>query len=307
MNSKPPDNLTPSQLLLKKQKKCRPTFDTRDEVETGMQDSSSMVASNIEVNTAEIKKITGKYANVHWKSISLEHLRLHPFFECLPESKDIKLDTLVGFEDCNIFCQSSWQWDALHVGRLTTSNLSSCLGFYENAVAEFLDIPHSLRSHDRVVASWNHLTRKAFSWDQFQELLKANHHSSQQRSHEISSSSSSSARECWKKPDAANCQDSFAYSYQPDSNLLNNPSRHYSNPHSARLAWGSAQEATAILTAVNFFAQLDCNTRISESGMCTFESAWRLCEQLHGRNRCAFLIRLFDKKKHSILNLKCVL
>eukprot|EP01035_Chromulina_nebulosa_P038755 gene38755-52344_t len=153
--------------------------------------SSANLVISVDVNTntvpdsdldfllaqVEVANARGKYANINWKAIPMDDLRLHPYYRPLPEPMKTPIDSLKGFEDCTVFRQSSWQWDALHTGRLTTSRLASCLGFYENSAAECLDIPHGLRSHDRAVGAWNDLTRKAFSWRQFEALLVANNKS----------------------------------------------------------------------------------------------------------------------------------
>ena len=101
----------------------------------------------------------GKFANIEWKAIPLEHLRTHPLYRSLP-CNVYDVDTVHGFAHCNIFRQDSWQWDALHTGRLTTSKMSCCLGFYESFAAETLNIPRSLISHDKVVNAWMQLTKK---------------------------------------------------------------------------------------------------------------------------------------------------
>lgn len=220
----------------------------------------------------EVASARGKFANINWKAIPMNDLRLHPYYRPLPEPMETSIGSPKGFEDCGIFRQNSWQWDALHVGRLTTSKLASCLGFYENSAAECLDIPHGLRSHDRAVGAWNDLTRKAFSWKQFETLLIANNKSDDY--HAPSSPSSSSRWSRISDSTRAGLPD-FRCEYSPDQASSDQyPRLRYTNPHSARLAWGSAQEATAILVAINFFAHADDTIVVAESGMCTFEAAW---------------------------------
>jgi hypothetical protein len=69
----------------------------------------------------------GNLPDVHWRAISMEHLRMHPQFDALPEF----VDTLNNLEDVRKFRQDSWQWEALHAGRCTTSQLSAAVRAFE--------------------------------------------------------------------------------------------------------------------------------------------------------------------------------
>ena len=255
------------------------TVKSADSIKNTLPDSDlQLLLEDVEISTAR-----GKFANINWKAIPMKDLRVHPYYRPLPEPIYIPIDSLKGFEDCSIFRQNSWQWDALHVGRLTTSKLASCLGFYENSAAESLDIPHGLRSHDRAVGAWNDLTRKIFSWEQFQALLIANTKSGDS---DVPISPRSSS--CWSKiiysqSDSTPARDDnvpeFRCKYTPGGSSSNSYQLiRYTNPQSARLAWGSAQEATAILAAINFFTREDESVVVAESGMCTFEAAWSQCK-----------------------------
>ena len=55
----------------------------------------------------------------------------------------------------SLFRQDSWQWGALHAGRLTTARAASCLGFYEQHAARVLKVPRSLSGHSKVIAAVN--------------------------------------------------------------------------------------------------------------------------------------------------------
>ena len=50
----------------------------------------------------------------------------------------------------SLFRQDSWQWGALHAGRLTTARAAACLGFYEKESANVLKVPRSLSGHSKV-------------------------------------------------------------------------------------------------------------------------------------------------------------
>ena len=52
----------------------------------------------------------------------------------------------------SLFRQDSWQWGALHAGRLTTARAAACLGFYERESANILKVPRSLSGHSKVVS-----------------------------------------------------------------------------------------------------------------------------------------------------------
>ncbi|KAI2503284.1 hypothetical protein MHU86_11114 [Fragilaria crotonensis] len=81
----------------------------------------------------------GNLPDIYWRAISMDHLRMHPKFDALPAHVG-KLDCL---EDVRNFRQDSWQWDALHAGRCTTSQASAALGFLEPEAAAVLQIPKS--------------------------------------------------------------------------------------------------------------------------------------------------------------------
>ena len=55
---------------------------------------------------------TGNLPDVHWRAISMSHLRSHPNFQPLPPPSMI--ETLPTKEDVRYFRQESWQWDYLH-------------------------------------------------------------------------------------------------------------------------------------------------------------------------------------------------
>ena len=81
------------------------------------------------------------------------------------------------------FRQDSWQWDALHAGRLTTSKAASCLGFYEEHAGKKLGVPRSLRGHMKALNAWRDLCEPPCSLSAF-----AGEHHRQQRLHK---------QQCW--------------------------------------------------------------------------------------------------------------
>jgi hypothetical protein len=204
---------------------------------------------------------SGNVPNIFWRCIPLEDLRLHPLFVPLPRPSDIIIQSK---KDLCLFRQNSPQWDLLHRGRLTTSSLASILGFYEKSVATYLNIPSSLTSHGRVVESWGRLCQKPIhNWMNLYES----------RNPEIDDKEEVEST-IWQ-PLSTTSSNQFPYQYQPYST----PSHyHYQycqrikDAIQARMIWGSVQEATAILAALNYFATQEINLRLCESGMFLIEA-----------------------------------
>ena len=220
---------------------------------------------NVTVKSNEIDK-SGDFANVHWRAIPLSDLRDHPLYIELPVTPP--LDTKSILNSAQYFRQESWQWDALHKGRLTSSRLSSILGFYEQDAAEKLGIPRSLRSHSRAVSKFLDLCAKPHEdWSfLFNDIgLK-----------ERISNSKQKPRISWKKNDKndknKNNSMQFPYIYKPQKLPRLSKDMGYKDAGRARMAWGSIQEATAVLAALNYFHQQDEDTKVRESGMCILET-----------------------------------
>uniref|UniRef100_A0A0G4HES6 Uncharacterized protein n=1 Tax=Chromera velia CCMP2878 TaxID=1169474 RepID=A0A0G4HES6_9ALVE len=83
----------------------------------------------------------GHVPNLFWRRISKEDLNGHPLFKPLEPPS-----TLSSPSDLSLFPQDSWQWDALHLGRVTSARLAPALGFFEPHAAARLDIPYGFRS-----------------------------------------------------------------------------------------------------------------------------------------------------------------
>lgn len=62
-------------------------------------------------------KTTG-LANIYWRAVDVEDLRTHPYFNSLPPPSEVFVTNASEF---SLFRQDSWQWGALHSGRLTTA------------------------------------------------------------------------------------------------------------------------------------------------------------------------------------------
>lgn len=249
----------------------------------------------------QYRPLSGAHANVNWRAVSMDTLRLHPLYKPLPEPNVVSINTA---QDLSMFRQDSWQWNVLHQGRLTTSRAAACLGFYEEQGSKVLGIPKSLIGHERVLDAWNELlTDPITDWSVFSDKLRNDINvletSPVETSHHPSSATKSSASSF--SPEIWQLNKNFKYvSSTPllptvsssSANLVNPPNlgfhysylpKRYSQPqqrrsvytsaHSARLAWGSAQEATAILVALNYFDMVSNGTSlVLECGLLPLEA-----------------------------------
>lgn len=155
------------------------------------------------------------------------------------------------------------QWSS---GRMTTSKLACCIGFFESYTAGVMNIPRSLQSHSRAIAAWHQLrARPPTSWSFLCEKTVFIDSTAEPKSNPWSVDSSSTSM--------------HQYAYNPIENtskldvLFNTAS-------AARLAWGSAQEATAVLAALNYFASIEPGTIVKEAGLLTFEALQESIEHL---------------------------
>ena len=201
---------------------------------------------------APVKSVRGRkhmLANVRWRAISDAELRSHPLYEALPE----EVSEVRSASDLSRFRQGSWQWTALHQGRLTTSKAAACLGFYEPRAATKLGVYKSLVSHGRVLSAWAELLHPALSPDRWSDLTQP------PASASPSPPTGGGLSSVWTpqpSPDAS----PFAFAHTaPRYRRTAAPGVSSgsvrglcSSAREARLAWGSAQEPTALLACINF-------------------------------------------------------
>ena len=271
--------------------------------------SSSSSSSKKKTKTNRNKKRmtmpkTGNLPDVHWRAISMSHLRCHPNFIPLPPPSDIR--ALPTREHVRLFRQDSWQWDYLHAGRCTTSQASSALGFLEPESARFLGIPRSLQRGGS--SAWDRL-RQIPEGDQSLGGLEAalcerpggdvgdggdGGGGGPPRSRRpgpreperlwIPASGLRRAASDDATSTASGKPFPFAAKYVPglsrdDLRLRRlrassggGGDRHGGgappSPIRTRMQWGNAQEATSILTALNHFVGADGRTIVREVGMC---------------------------------------
>jgi hypothetical protein len=202
----------------------------------------------------------------------MEHLRQHPNFEPLPLPETIKkLDSL---EDIRWFRQESWQWDAVHSGRCTTSQAVAALGFLEPEAGKLLGVPRSW--HRGGMGAYHRLRQPALrTLQELNSVLCAGHDEI-----EAPPKTNQNQTSVWiqpKKPTGQKKPFPFAAKYMikvsdEEKERRRQRTRKYSKSssfdHSVRMMWGNAQEATSLLTALNFFWHKDDRVILKEVGMC---------------------------------------
>ena len=261
---------------------------------------SSSTKKNTHRSTRQQQCKTGNIPDVSWRSISMNHLRAHPNFQPLPPPSLIT--NLPSREHVRYFRQDSWQWDYLHTGRCTTSQASSALGFLEAKCASYLGIPKSLQrggcgAFDRL--------RQCYYTSDDQSLVgwERTLCSSTGQRRSMSTTAAAAATTT-----ATTINEDDAWSWKPGTketerlwkSQLHNKSYPFSAmyrptlthadlyrrkvhlggggggggavaaraPIRTRMEWGNVQEATSILTALNYFCTIDNTTIIREVGMC---------------------------------------
>lgn len=233
---------------------------------------------------------SGNIPDVYWRCIPMEHLRQHPKFISLPIPESIHyINTL---NDIQTFRQDSWQWDMLHIGRCTTSQAVAALGFLEPLAAQYLGIPKSFRSHSR----YNNKSYQAFirlkqkplrTLDEMNTILCNHHNNNNQKTNvaitetnniwSVINSSLIEKTSIRDDDDHHHPQFAAKYNYQVTqkqmkqrkmeiNNYISNAGS--SNSLRIRMMWGTTQEATSLLTALNYFISNDTSFYMKETGMC---------------------------------------
>jgi len=201
----------------------------------------------------------------------MEHLRLHPLFIKLPPPQSIvALDSL---EDVRMFSQDSWQWDALHEGRCTTSKAAAALGLLEPKAGHALNIPASWRRGGK--AAYYRLREKPLcTLEEINDVLcKGDVFGGPWHSHHLDEKGP-----VWVVPTARRDGTLFPFAAKylmkvtpEERSHRRKQAEQYASTAllmSVRMSWGSAQEATSLLTALNYFWRRDPGVRIKEAGMC---------------------------------------
>jgi len=214
-------------------------------------------------------RMTGNIPDVYWRAIPLEHLRHHPNFEALPHPDTIT--HLKSLEDTRLFRQDSWQWDALHSGRCTTSQATAALGLLEPLAGKVLGIPRSLQKG--AVGAFHRLQKPAIrSLEDMNDILCTGEGNSPMELEILDAP-------VWNDDEKIRMgmKKKFAAVYLPRIRQSDLDRRrellktYYYDDTSrwiARMQWGNAQEPTSILTALNYFTRTTPGTKIREVGMC---------------------------------------
>ena len=240
--------------------------------------SSSAYSANGKKKTSKPKsrrhlqhKMTGNIPDVHWRAIPLEHLRHHPAFEALPHPDAIT--TLSSLEDVRLFRQDSWQWDALHAGRCTTSQATAALGLLESKAGGELGIPRSLQKG--AVGAFHRLSQPGLrTLEDMREVLCTGEGNSPPELEMLDYPVWDTQGGKQRRIEADKGFHAFYLPRIKKSDLdrrrtiLKDYYRQDSSRWAARMQWGNAQEPTALLTALNYFTRAVPGTKIREVGMC---------------------------------------
>lgn len=176
-----------------------------------------------------------------------------------------------------MFSQDSWQWDALHEGRCTTSKATAALGLLENKAGHALNIPVSWRKggksafyrmRQRAICTLEEMNDALCAPDEWRRALNRQWHSH----HEDHKGP------LWVIPTARRDGKMFPFAAKYLMKITPEERAHrrlqaeqYAENGllmSVRMGWGNAQEATSLLTALNYFWKSDPGVRIKETGMC---------------------------------------
>lgn len=222
----------------------------------------------------------------------MEDLRQHPKYEALPEV----VKELNCIEDVRNFPQDSWQWGALHEGRCTTSQAVAALGFLEPKAAKILKIPKSWRSRNRSLRAYQRLSLRPYAQTlpEMKERLLLEDDDSEKTETTTKTKNKQNGNKkssVWNDPPQR-------YSSNKSTNTTSSSSFY---PFAARhtvpitqqelkhrkigidkmlqttnitnsqipMMWGSIQESTSLLTALNYFHNRSTEEVIlKEVGMC---------------------------------------
>jgi len=241
---------------------------------------TATTAAPADVTTTKNKsppRRSGNLPDIYWRCISMDHLREHPRFVPLPPPESIqRLDRM---EDIRLFRQESWQWDTVHEGRCTTSQTAAALGFLEPTAAKFLGVPRSWQRGG--LGAYVRLRKPALQTLEEMNAVLCGNADSLPEDVVVPITPdppSPPPTSLWQTTTTTNGNGfPFAAKYmvrttreeirerKETSKKLNNFSGFDS---SVRMLWGTAQESTALLTALNFFWKKDNGVVLKEVGMC---------------------------------------
>ena len=228
-------------------------------------------------NSSGTALTSGNHPDIHWRSIPMEHLRLHPRFRPLPKMVQQELTAL---EQCRQFRQESWQWEALHRGRCTTSQAVAALGFLEPTAGEALGVPFAWRRGG--VGAFGRLRQPPVgrTLEELNRVLLGarggENDDDDNNNNDVSSATLWGELSVDDEKENGNGKFAASYNYQMSEHELEDRmkqakkfSQNEDLGKGIRMMWGNTQEATALLTALNYFCD-DSNEDfvLEEVGMC---------------------------------------
>ena len=225
----------------------------------------------------------GREPNIGWRAISMDELRAHPAFVALPPAHSVLPCSPT---ELRLFRQDSWQWWEIHAGRISTSACASCLGVYEERSASILGVPPSLRGHGKaldaharlsspVLAEFSTLHTDGADADaEAQQSAKAEERARAVWRPKRSPVASQSGTDGHHSTASGSANARFLCAYVPGKAPRSSGGAggraSYKSVGQIRMAWGSVQEATSILMALNFFGAQ--NATVEEAGLQPLEA-----------------------------------
>lgn len=215
---------------------------------------------------------TGNLPDPWYRAIPMEHLRQHPRFRALKPT----VNELTTLEDVSLFRQESWQWEALHAGRCTTSQAAAALGFLDPTPGQVLNVPPSWRKG--AYRAYQRLSQKPVLRtleDMRRVLLDESALSEDFDSPTDDEDLWEQTEETSDENPSTNATFVAEYIYEPTPEEFKERRRYIKErsggdylTNGIRLIWGNTQEATSVLTALNYYAQIDPEVVLQETGMC---------------------------------------
>lgn len=263
----PPSTDVPQQRERRRNKKRRPLKKRNTDVQV-------KAAGRNSTELKESFPLEGNFPDIYWRSIPMDHFRQHPNVEALPAS----VSRLRTVEDVRLFRQESWQWDVLHKGRCTTSQAVAALGFLEPIAGEVLKVPKSwwrggrgayarfreprletIKEMNAVLCGGDNALVESSTYNKDATTKGGNNAQSFWTMNSRQNNSTFVAEYTYRStPDEIQTRKKLAHKLVRDENLSK----------TIRMAWGNTQEATALLTALNYFTKIDDGLIIEETGMC---------------------------------------
>lgn len=206
----------------------------------------------------------------------MDDLRFHPNFEGLPPPSSIQeMDSL---EDIRNFRQESWQWDAVHEGRCTTSQAVAALGFLDPEAGRVLGVPKVWQRGAQ--GAYHRLQRPALrTLNEMNAILCGPSPHNPVSYREEEKEEEENKGDLWTRQEDTNKGRKFPFAAkynrpitEEDVKERKKKSQSYSSSSgfdfSVRMMWGNAQESTSLLTALNYFWEIDKDVVVKEIGMC---------------------------------------